>query len=291
MRYSILCGILLFSVIGCTNKKIVSEKQIISVSILPQKYFVEQIVEDFFEVNVLIPPGASPASYDPTPQQIADLEISIAYFKIGHIGFEKSWMDRITSVNPEMYLADLSKGVDLIRGADILHGDHSHEGGVDPHIWVSPKRVKIIVENIYKAAIEIDPVREKIYSDNYKSFLEKLDSLDTMIEQMLKEYKGRSFLIFHPALTYFAADYEIEQIPIELEGKEPAPGYLIELIDHGKEENIKVIFVQQQFDMDNARAIADELDGKVVQINPLDEDWIISVNHIVNSLVDSYREK
>ena len=90
MRYSILCGILLFSVIGCTNKKIVNKKQIISVSILPQKYFVEQIVEDFFEVNVLIPPGASPASYDPTPQQIADLEISIAYFKIGHIGFEKS---------------------------------------------------------------------------------------------------------------------------------------------------------------------------------------------------------
>ena len=289
MRQIVYYGILIFSIVACNSKEPYADKAVISVSILPQKYFIEQIAGEYFEVNVLIPPGASPASYEPVPQQIAELEKSVAYFRIGHIGFENSWMDKISSVNPEMALFDLSQGIELIRGDKFSHGDNLHQGGVDPHTWLSPKRVKIIAENIYMAMVQIDPDREQKYHENYLRFRGVLDTLDLKIEKMLDDYEGRSFIIFHPALTYLAADYGIEQIAIEWEGKEPSPGHLMELIDHGRKENIKVVLVQEQFDMDNARAIAEELDGRIIWINPLDEDWKSSVTRIVSSLVESFQ--
>jgi zinc transport system substrate-binding protein len=289
MRQILYYGILILAISACNRNMSVTDKAVISVSILPQKYFIEQIVGEYFEVNVLIPPGASPATYEPVPQQIADLEKSIAYFKIGYIGFENSWMNKILSVNKEMALFDLSQGIELIREAELSHGDHHHQGGIDPHIWLSPKRVKIIAENIYMAMVQIDPDREQIYHENYLQFMGILDTLDLKIEQMVTDFKGRSFIVFHPALTYLAADYGLEQIAIEWEGKEPSPGHLMELIDHGRKENIKVVLVQEQFDMDNARTIAEELDGRIIRINPLDEDWETSVTRIVISLVESFQ--
>lgn len=289
MRQILICGIILLSIVACNSPKKNGEKAVISASILPQKYLIEQITGDIYEVNILVPPGASPASYEPVPHQIAELEKSIAYFRIGYIGFEQSWMDKISSVNPEMLLVDLSQGIDLIRGADFSHGDHIHQGGVDPHIWLSPKRVKIIIENMYKAMIQIDPEHEQTYHNNYLHFNEVLDSLDNHIRKKLADYQGRSFLIFHPALTYLAADYGIEQIAIEFEGKEPSPGYLMELIDRGKKENIKAILVQEQFEMDIAKAISVELEGRIIPVNPLDEDWEASIINIVSALVESFQ--
>ncbi len=276
--------------VACNRKESEVDKILLSASILPQKYFIEQIAGELYEVNILIPPGASPAIYEPVPQQIAQLEESVAYFMAGHIGFEHSWMDKIIASNPEMVLFDLSQGIELIRGEGFSLHDHGHPGGVDPHTWVSPKRVKIIAENIYRAMVEIDPAREEFYRTNYIRFKEDLDSLDLTIEQMLKDFQGRSFIIFHPALTYLAVDYGIKQVAIEGEGKEPSLESLMELIDHAKKENLNVVFVQEQFDMDNARAVADDLDGKIIQINPLDEDWKASVLQIVNAIVHSFQD-
>ncbi len=276
--------------VACNRKNTETDSILLSASILPQKYFIGQITGELYEVNILIPPGASPASYEPVPRQIAQVEKSAAYFMAGHIGFEHSWMDKILASNPEMAVFDLSEGIELIQTDESLFTDHDHQGGVDPHIWVSPKRVKFIAENIYRAMVEIDPDRKEFYHTNYIRFREDLDSLDLVIEQMLRDFKGRSFIIFHPALSYLAADYGIKQVAIEWEGKEPSPGYLMGLIDHAKKENLNVVFVQQQFDMDNARAVADDLGGKIVRINPLDEDWKASVLQIVNALVYSFRD-
>jgi len=278
-------------IVACNRKKPEADRALISASILPQKYFIGQIAGELYEVNILIPPGASPASYEPVPQQIARLEESAAYFMAGHIGFEYSWADKISASNPGMALFDLSQGIELIRREDSLLHDHDHPGGVDPHIWVSPRRVKSIAENIFRAMVEIDPDHEDFYRANYIRFREELDFLDLTIEQMLNDFEGRSFIIFHPALTYLAADYGIQQVAIEWEGKEPSPGYLMALIDHAKKENINVVFVQEQFDMDNARAVADELNGEIVRINPLDEDWKASVLQIASALVHSFQEK
>jgi zinc transport system substrate-binding protein len=290
MRRIALYALILLFFAACDRNKPEVDKPILSASILPQKYFIEQIAGERYEVNILVPPGASPASYEPVPQQIVRLEKSVAYFKAGHIGFEYAWMDKISASNPEMALFDLSEGIELIRGEDLFLTDHDHAGGVDPHTWVSPRRVKIIAENIYRAMVEIDPAREEFYRANYIRFREDLNRLDLSIEQQLKDFEGRSFIIFHPALTYLATDYGIEQIAIEWEGKEPSPGYLMEVIDQAKKKNIHVVFVQEQFDMDNARAIADELDAEVIRINPLDEDWKASVLQIVNSLVHSFQD-
>ncbi len=290
MRRIVLYTLIFVLFVACSRNEPELDKGLLSVSILPQKYFIEQIAGELYKVNVLIPPGANPASYEPVPQQITRLEKSVAYFMTGHIGFEYSWMDKISASNPEMVLFDLSQGIELIRGDDFVLTDHGHPGGVDPHTWVSPKRVKIIAENIYRAMVEIDPDHEEFFRANYIRFRKDLDSLDLTIELMLKDFEGRSFIIFHPALTYLAADYGIEQVAIEWEGKEPSPGYLMELIDHAKKENMNIVFVQEQFDMDNARAVADELDGKIVRINPLDEDWKASVLQIVNALVHSFQD-
>lgn len=276
--------------VGCNQEKAAGDRALLSASILPQKYFIEQIAGEGYVVNIMVPPGASPASYEPSPQQIARLEESVAYFRVGHIGFEYSWMDKISAANPEMVLFNLSEGIELIRGDDLIHADHGHQEGVDPHIWMSPRRVKIIAENIFRAMVEIDPDRKEYFRENYLRFMEDLDSLDRSITRILQDFQGRSFIIFHPALTYLAEDYGIEQVPIEWEGKEPSPGYLMELIDHAKKENTKVVFVQEQFDMDNARAVADELDGTIVRINPLDEDWKSSMGKIVNALVHSFQD-
>lgn len=275
--------------VACNRERPAGDQVLLSASILPQKYFIEQITGERVEVNIMVPPGASPATYEPLPRQIARLEESVAYFMAGHIGFESSWMKRITAANPNMALYDLSEGIELIRGEDSNLTDQNHPGGVDPHTWMSPWRVKTIAENIYRAMVEIDPDGEEIYQANYIRFREDLDSLDQTIRRLLQDFQGRSFVIFHPALTYLASDYGIEQVAIEWEGKEPSPGYLMDLIDQAKKENVKVVFVQEQFDMDNARAVADELDGKIVRINPLDENWKTSMGKIVEALVRSFQ--
>ncbi|UCG27708.1 MAG: zinc ABC transporter substrate-binding protein [Bacteroidales bacterium] len=291
MRKSIFYLCIALCVVGCNANENDKKRNIIFVSIVPQKYFVERISGDIFEVKVMVPPGASPATYEPLPRQLNSLTEASAYFRIGHIGFEKSWMARIQSVNPRMPVFDLSHGVELITTGDTVYGDLDHEHGTDPHIWLSPKEVKIIAGNAYKALAQLDKDRNGFFYDNYREFIREVDELDGKLKRRLEPYSGYSFLIFHPSLSYIARDYNLHQFAIEWEGKEPSPGHLKDLIDRGEAENIRAVLVQEQFDMDNARAIADELGGRVVRINPLEEDWEISIIKIIDSLVRVFEEK
>jgi zinc transport system substrate-binding protein len=270
---------------SCQSGKIEKETNLISVSILPQKYFIERIAGNDFKVNVLIPPGASPATYEPTPMQMKDVAKSIAYFRIGHIPFETVWLNNLVKGAGEIKVVDLSKGIELIKGIE-KHGDHIHEGGIDPHIWSSLKSVKIISENLFQELVKLAPEKKEVYEKNYREFLSELDELDQSAEAALIHKKGMSFMIFHPALTYLARDYGLNQISVELDGKEPSPTHMKSLIEEARRLEIKQVFVQKQFNVENAKAIVAEIDGEVVLIDPLTEDWLNEMKRIINILKD-----
>jgi len=285
-RYALilLTGICAISLGSCHSGDDHSTRTLISVSILPQKYLIERIAGEQVEVNVLIPPGASPATYEPSLAQLSGLDQSKLYMKIGYVGFELSWMDKFSSVNPDMKIVDLSRGIDLIHeaeGEEEEHHGHSH-GGSDPHIWMSVLNVKTISKNIFNELILLFPDEKEAMEQRFLEFNHELDSMHRYISMRMKEVKERSFLIYHPALSYFARDYNLQQYPIEIEGKTPSPAHLKRLTDLSREKAIKTIFIQSQFDKRNAEILAREIDAEIIQFNPLDEAWNKQMLYIVD---------
>ena len=268
---------------GCGNATHNSDKPIITVTIEPLRYFTEAIAGEHFKVVSMVPKGSSPESYDPTPQQLVALGNSQAYLRIGYIGFEQAWMKKLEANHPNMKVYDTSQGIDLIRSEGHWHGDHFHEGGVEPHIWNSTRNASMMADNIYKALCELDSTHQEEYKHRLDSLKKTIARTDENVKAILKN-ASTSFLIYHPALSYFARDYGLKQISIEEGGKEPSPAHLKELIELCKREKIRVIFVQQEFDQRNAQLIADELGIKVVSINPLSYDWEEEMENAARSL-------
>ena len=262
----------LFICFACGNTAQKSEKAIITVTLEPLRYFTEAIAGENYQVVSMVPKGSSPESYDPTPQQLVNLSKSQAYFRIGHIGFEQAWMKKLEANCPDMKVYDTSKGVDLIRDKGHWHGDHFHEGGVEPHIWNSTQNALIIADNIYQALCELDSTHEADYKNRLDRLKQSIRQTDAETRRLL-ENADSTFLIYHPALSYFARDYGLKQISIEEGGKEPSPAQLKKLIETCRNENVHTIFVQQEFDQRNAQLIAHELGIDIVSINPLSYDW------------------
>ena len=262
----------LFICFACGNTAQKSEKAIITVTLEPLRYFTEAIAGENNQVVSMVPKGSSPESYDPTPQQLVNLSKSQAYFRIGHIGFEQAWMKKLEANCPDMKVYDTSKGIDLIRDKGHWHGDHFHEGGVEPHIWNSTQNALIIADNIYQALCELDSTHQADYKNRLDSLKQSIRQTDAETRRLL-ENADSTFLIYHPALSYFARDYGLKQISIEEGGKEPSPAQLKKLIETCRNENVHTIFVQQEFDQRNAQLIAHELGINIVSINPLSYDW------------------
>jgi len=278
-------SVILFALVivfGCRTEGNDEDKPVITASILPQRYLLQKIAGNRYEINVILPPGASPATYDPSPRQLQQLSKSKAYFMIGHLGFENAWIKKISSLNKSMPVFDLSSGIELINSEHHHSNRDKKRINADPHIWLSPKAIKIICYNIYTALKEIIPSDSLIYKHNYYSFLEELDSIDSEIRNSLSELNNRTFFIYHPALTYYARDYELLQISVEQEGKAPSPYHLKQLINLAEKENIKTIFIQEQFDIENAEVLAHEIGGKIIKINPLDEDLLSQIIYITS---------
>lgn len=273
--------LLICSACGNTSQK--SDKPILSVTIEPLRYFTEAIAGEHYQVMSMVPKGSSPESYDPTPQQLVALSHSQAYLRIGYIGFEQAWMDKLEANNPEMKVYDTSRGIDLIRDKGHWHGDHFHEGGVEPHVWNSTKNALIIADNIYAALCELDAEHQADYKHRLDSLKETIARTEANVSAFLKN-ASTTFLIYHPALSYFARDYGLKQISIEEGGKAPSPAQLKDLIDTCRKENAHTIFVQEEFDQRNAQLIADELGVKVVSINPLSYDWAEEMTRIAKAL-------
>ena len=256
------------------------------VSVLPLKTFVEKVGGDYVTVQAMVRPSYSPHTYDPTPKQISALAKTDLYVLTG-VPFEKVWMERVRSANPYMKVLDARAGIDLRtvehHEHETVHNgqqqDKAHDIGYpgdserDPHIWTSPPLVKQMAKNIRDMLTELDPAHGQSYADNYTTFAAELDALDRDIRALLKDVTNRKFMVFHPAWGYFADTYDLIQIPIEQEGKEPGARALTELIKRAKRENVKVIFVQPQFNKKSAEQVASTIGGRVVAIDPLSPDY------------------
>lgn len=271
---------LLLAIVGlsaCQGKK-EGGTRTISVTIEPQRYFAEKIAGDLFQINCVTPAGQSPETYDPTPQQMVQISQSQAYFRIGEIGFEQAWMKNLQSQNPDMVVFDLSEGMELIKNEEEAHEEgethhHHHHGSVDPHIWTSISGARVIAQNTYQAFIKLDPENQEIYQAGYQRLIEEIDSTEAEMKQLLQPLAGTAFIIYHPALTYFAREFGLKQLCIELDGKEPSPAQLKQLLETATQSGAKVVFVQQEFDQKNAELIAKETGCRLVTINPLSYNW------------------
>ena len=273
----------LFILSACGNTTQKSEKPILTVTLEPLRYFTEAIAGNNYEVVSMVPKGSSPESYDPTPQQLVNLSKSQAYFRIGYIGFEQAWMKKLEANCPNMKVYDTSKGIDLIRDKGHWHGDHFHEGGVEPHVWNSTQNALIIADNIYQALCELDSTHQEDYQKRLDVLKQTIRQTDANVHTLL-ENADSTFLIYHPALSYFARDYGLKQVSIEEGGKEPSPAQLKALIETCRNENVHTIFVQQEFDQRNAQLIANELGVNIVSINPLSYDWVKEMIRIAEAL-------
>jgi len=280
--------VLIIILSACEPRKFEIDKNHISVSINPQKFYIEKIARDYYSVNVLVPSGSSPATYEPTARQVKEVTKSVAYMKIGNIGFEKAWMERFVKINKKMTITDMSENVELIRGEQVKHGDHFHDGGVDPHIWLSLKSAKVIAKNTLNALIALEPSLREGFVNNYVNLISEIDLVEKEIMEMLAPYAGKSFLIYHPALGYFAHDFNLNQISIESEGKTPSPAHLKTVVDRSLEENIRIVFIQKEFDAENAKTIATEIGAEIIELNPLSENWLKEIKIISQKLKEAF---
>ncbi len=252
------------------------------VSIPPQAFFVEQIAGDLVDIEVLVKPGSNPSTYTPKPSQLRVIADAKIYFTIG-VAFEKSWLSRFSSINKNMLIVDTTEDIEKIPiNKHHNHGDHNH-GELDPHVWLDPNLVKKQIRVIKDALIKIDKKNSDIYSANYQKFLERLNNIDIKIRSILEKSSKKEFIVFHPSFGYFAKRYNLKQISIEKEGKEPSLKHMKEVIDFAKKENIKRVFVAPQFPQKSAKQIAKLIDGKVVVVDPLSREWDRNILEIANS--------
>ncbi|MBE0636897.1 MAG: membrane protein insertion efficiency factor YidD [Bacteroidales bacterium] len=286
----LLSAFTLISIPGCTNAtKDDSGKIKVLVSILPHKYFVEQIAGDLADIQILIPPGSNHHIYDPTPRQMKTISKSDVYFYNGNLTFEHLLLPSIKANYPGIKLVKITEGIELIAGheCDPEDTEHSHDHeGVDPHTWLSARNGVIKAANILNALIEAAPEHKEEFIRNYDQLKANLHVLDEEIAELLSNLPNREFLIFHPTLGYFARDYQLEQISIEYEGKEPTPSQLKSSIDQARKGGVKIIFIQKEFDATNAQIVAKELNCRVVQIDPLSENWyenMLEIASLINA--------
>lgn len=261
------------------------QRKIVTVTIEPQKYFAEKIAGERFEINCIVPNGSNPESYDPSPSRLVKVGQSIAYLKIGYIGFEIAWLDKLVKNNPKMKVYDTSEGITPLTGTHECHEepDVLHMENIDPHIWSSPKKARKIVQNMYNAFVEIDPDGKEYYTKNYEDLLAEINHIDTLLTNKLAPHKGEMFAIYHPSLSYFAHDYGLHQLSVELNGKGPTAPYMKRAIDVARENKVRVVFIQKEFNIKQALTFAEEINGKVVQINPLNYEWGEELIRIANA--------
>jgi zinc transport system substrate-binding protein len=272
--------------------RVESNQELITVSILPQKYFIDVLTSEGIEVNVMVPPGSSHSTYSPTSQQFKKLSDSKLYMGIGHLGYEQAWMPRLAELNKEMKTIILSDYLDLIAGAcEDEHGhDHGNEHGVDPHIWMSPKAVLELLPTIKTALIESFPELKDTIESNYANLHRAISEADTRMQSVTSQLPKKEFLIFHPALSYLARDYGLIQTAVEQDGKEPSPAYLASVIKKAKTDSIPVIFIQEEYDIRNAQTISQEAGIALVQINPMEYNWLDAMNELTQTLQNYLNE-
>lgn len=293
----------------CPATGITADRIPVFVTLAPQKYFVEQIGKNRVAVHVMVPPGADPHTYEPKPRQMMALSRAKLYFAIG-IEFEKAKLEKILSAHPNLKVIHTDQGISKkfmvasglhtdARGdlhgegdghtADKQEKDPHEPAGLDPHIWLSPPLVKIQARAILNALQDIDPVHRNAYEANFREFASNIDALHADLKKIFAGEQGLQFLVFHPSWGYFAETYGLQQVPVEMEGKDPKPARLKALIEHARRKNIKVIFTQPQFSTKSAVLLAEAIDGRVVMADPLAEDWPANLRRVAKQFEAALR--
>lgn len=295
-NYTLLIYLLLITCIPTLNScktKTKADKDTIVVSIAPQRYFVKALAHDEFDILTMVGPGENPETYDPNPTQIFQLAQAKAYFRIGFIPFETTWMSRIKQNAPSLSIFNMAKGVLALENE---HHDHNHEGhhhhSIDPHIWLSCDNAQKIAQNTVDALCKLNPKHKEVYKQRYDSLTQVIQQTDSIIRAQVAELPPihKQFLIYHPALSYYAKEYGLHQIEIAHLGKTPTPSQLQEIVDDGKAHNIRLILIQEEFDQRQAESVAKMLKASVSTIYPLSENWQEAMQHIANTLNQAAKE-
>lgn len=254
-------------------------KPIISVSIPPQAFFVEKIAKDSVEINILIPPNSDEHTMEFKPQALKKLEQSKIYF-LADLELEKILGEKFKSVLKNVKIVNINEGIHLLEGGhdhehdhDGHHAEEEHDEYNDPHVWLDPVLVKKLAQNITQALVQSFPKNKEFYEANLANFLKELDQMDAQIAEKLKNIKRNEFIVYHPSWAYLAKRYNLVQIPVEIDGKEPKSKDLQNLIKLAKEKDIRVIFVQPGFPENSAKVLAKELNAQIVSINHLARNW------------------
>lgn len=265
------------------------------VSIQPQAYFVNRVGGDRVQVDVLVRPGGSPATYAPTPKQMARLAAAKVFFRIG-VPFENALLPKISRNMPRLNIVDMSAGLEHVESVARSHqGEPSSRlaandhGELDPHTWMDPMLAKKQAEVIMKTLFKIDPAGRSIYEENYRKITEDLVALDARIRRTLKVVAGKTLFVYHPAYGYFCRAYGLRQKAVESGGKDPSPRHLTQLIDEARKEGIRVIVVQPQFSQKKAKSIARAIHGAVVVFDPLAYDYMANLEKVANRLAGLLR--
>jgi zinc transport system substrate-binding protein len=260
-----------------SEQKEENKKPVVAVSIVPEATFVQAVCGDLADVITMIPPGSSPESYEPTPQEMENFSKADVYFAIG-VPTEEA---NILPGAKDMNVVRLQEKV-----AEVYPDRTFEEGERDPHIWLSPKRAKVMVQTIADEMSKIDAKNKDTYQKNAQDYIAQLDQLDKDITAALEGVKNKSFIVYHPAFGYLADDYGLTMVALEEEGKESTPQHLQEVIDYAKEQNIKVIFYQEEIDSSQSEAFAEELGGKTIQLAPLAPDYIDNLKKMAQTMAE-----
>jgi zinc transport system substrate-binding protein len=271
-------------------------KPVVFVSIVPQKYFVERIAGDSVDVVVMVEPGAEPHTYEPKPAQMTALANADVYFSID-APFEATWLDKIEDINPELPIINTAEGITKRvmteehhhEGEEESTEEHEEEGELDPHIWLSPRLVAIQAKAIHAELVTLIPEQKDVYDANLTSFLTDIEALDASLKEGFANVSSHTFMVYHPSWGYFADDYGLTQVSVEIGGTEPSASELAEVIDEAKEHDIHVIFAQPEFSTRSAETVAEEINGKVAMISPLAENWLENMKTVGEVLAEGLK--
>ncbi len=280
MKHTLMISLLFLSTAA------IAEPITVAVSILPQKYFVEKLAGDEVRVIVVVGPGQSPATYEPTPKQMAALTGADLYLSTG-LPFERIWLPRIRQACEELQVVDTTHGIP--RRAMVSHHGHDHDGERDPHLWTDPGLVARSLPALAEALGAANPAETEHYRKRAADFTAELEALDVEIHTLLAKAAGKCFLVFHPSWGYFADAYELRQLSIEIEGKSPGARSLAATIDRARSEGVEAIFVQRQFAGGAARAVAEALNARLIQVDPLAEDYCENLRDTARAFAEALR--
>jgi zinc transport system substrate-binding protein len=284
--FGVMLACCLLAASGCGSSKAASsgtasaaasEKPIIAVTIVPEQTFVKAVCGNLAEVITMVPPGNSPENYEPTPEEMKKFSKASLYFSIGVPTEKANILPNVGNV----------KVISLQEKVAAVYSERKFESGErDPHIWLSPKRVKVMIKTIAQELSTMDAANKTTYEKNADAYIKQLDEVDKDISSALKNVKNKKFIVFHPAFGYLAEDYGLTMYSLEEDGKEATPQHLQEMIDLAKKEKIKVIFYQEEIDSSQSKAFAEEIGGKTIQLAPLAADYIGNLKKMAQTMAE-----